>query len=332
MSASTTTEQTEGYDIQVACFDSQGAPLKLNADQAIAALKDKSHTVWLHVVVKDRAATQEFLQNRLGFHELAVEDALSPYERPSTQEFEDVIFLVAPAVQRKDDKEVWDEIAFFLRDTSLVTVSFDEAPFLVEWYKRWTERPNKTQRKASFLMHALLDSIVDDYFPVIDALEDEVDALADAVYSGDTQQVKKLLRLKRRFLDIRRHLAPLRDVLNSLLRHDADILPQEIRPYIQDAFDHSLRLNEILEMNRDTLTSVLDVHLSTVSNNLNEIVKKMTVITTVLMTWALVAGVYGMNFKHMPELDWVYGYPFAIGLMIALSLGILGLFRWQRWV
>lgn len=131
---------------------------------------------------------------------------------------------------------------------------------------------------------------------------------------------------------MRRHLTPLRDVVNTLLRRDVTLVPQAAKPYFQDIYDHVLRLTELIDLNRDILTTVLDAQLNIASNRLNEVMRVMTVLATLLMTGALVAGIYGMNFEFMPELHWRMGYPFAIGLMVVISLIELALFRWKKYI
>lgn len=303
----------------------------LDLDAAVSAVLDGGDDlVWMHVRVRSPEEAMPLLKDRLGFHELAIEDALSDQERPALLEYPDELFLVAPALERWSGGERYHEVAFFLRAHALVTVCAEACPVLESEMDRWERRPGPGG--GSTLLHRLLDALVDDYFPAIDAIEDEVEDLAERVFNGDTGQVRAMLDLKRRLLEVRRRMGPLRDVVNGLLRHDLEVIEPEIRPYLQDVFDHALRVVELVEINRETMASLLDVHLSTVSNNLNNVVKKMTVISTMLMSAALVAGVYGMNFERMPELKWMYGYPFALGLMVAVQAAVLVAFRWKKWI
>lgn len=310
------------------------APELLCADLAPEewiTLTQRDAPIWLHAVATDHAEAMALFVGRLGFHELAVEDALSADERPSTQEFEDCLFTVAPVLVGHDPSKS-SEVAFFLRRGSLVTITTSPCPTVDLWIDRIAKKEGNRKWLPYHLLHALVDAIVDDYFPALDALEDEVDELADAIFAGDTTRVADLLKLKRKTIDYRRRLGPLRDVLNGVLRHDLELIPDDARPYFADVYDHAMRLTELLEIHRETLASLLDVHLSMVSNNLNQVVKQMTVLSTVLMAMALIAGIYGMNFKHMPELAMVWGYPFALGLMLVVSLIIVGIFRRIKWI
>lgn len=322
----------ETSPLKVRALRRQGSQtVALDIDAAVAAVQEGGDDlVWVHVEVSLLEAALPLLKDRLGFHELAIEDALSDQERPALLEYPDELFLVAPALERRSGQERYHEVAFFLRAHALVTVCAEPCPVIEVEMARWERRPGPGG--GSTLLHRLLDALVDEYFPAIDVIEDEVEDLAERVFNGDTGQVRSMLGLKRRLLEVRRRMGPLRDVLNGLLRHDLDVIEPEIRPYLQDVFDHALRVVELVEINRETMASLLDVHLSTVSNNLNNVVKKMTVISTMLMSAALVAGVYGMNFERMPELKWMYGYPFALGLMVVVQVLVVVAFRWKKWI
>lgn len=328
-------QKTQGeppYELSVACFNDQHKLVPTSHDDALQRVRDMEGATWIHVVAHDRDKTSALLENEFGFHPVAVEDALTDDERPELREFDDHLFLVLPSVTITKGTEDYDEIGVFLKPHVLVTVSHRPVPAVDVLIKRIESKKMSPDHRTAFFMYMIIDAIVDSYFPIIDNIEDEIDDLADQIYSGETKRLRELLKYKRRLLELRRRLSPLRDVINSALRRDLEVIPDDLRPFLHDAFDNALRLTEIVDMNRDTLTSLLDVHLSAVSNNLNEIMKKMTVISTVLMTGALIAGIYGMNFKHMPELEWYWGYPAALGLMVVLSIAILYFFRKNRWI
>lgn len=304
-------------------------------EEAIDAVVHGHDTVWVDIRWSDRDAAAKVLTEQLHYHRLAVEDALDSHERPALQEFDGILFLsvFVPFRDRQDgDPAEPAELAFFLRERSLVTVSEYKLDVIDDWFARWEDHPHRVGDHPAFLMHALLDSAVDTYFPLIDKIEDEIDDVTEAIFHGDSTQLPKIMQLKRELLGLRRAIGPTRDVLNSLLRRDVNQVPPESKIYFQDVYDHALRLGELIDSNRDTITSVLDVHLSTTSNNLNAVVKKMTVVSTVLMTMGLIAGIYGMNFDRMPELHWRLGYPFALGLMLVVALITLGVFKLVKWL
>jgi len=319
-------------EIRAIVLEDGACRVDANPEAAIAHFKDPSRLTWLHVSYEDPVAASIYLEQKLGFHELAVEDSLSEYERPTLHEYDDHLFLSAARVQSGDGGELYQEVGFFLTGNALVTVSKGPSSIVQAWQDRWERSPHQIGRHPAELMHSILDAIVDEYYVVADRMEDEVDDLIENIYRGDNSQLVSLLRLKRRLIQLRRRITPMRDIFNGLLRRDVIIVPPESRPYFQDIYDHTLRLTELVDISRDTLTSALDVHLSTVSNNLNNVMKKMTVISTVLMSGSLIAGIYGMNFRYMPELYQRWGYPFALILMVVAGGGILALFRWKKWL
>jgi magnesium transporter len=162
-------------------------------------------------------------------------------------------------------------------------------------------------------------------------VEDDVDLLEEHILAGGSETVGDVLRLKRRLLEMRRRVTPIREVLNSLLRSDGLLMTDDVKRYLQDVFDHTLRLAETIDVNREILGGVLDAHLATVSNNLNIAMRVLTAAATFLMTASLIAGIYGMNFAFMPELRQAWGYPFALGLMALCATAEWVYFRRKGW-
>lgn len=320
------------FTLRASVFEDGSCREYSDPEKAVPDFENENKTTWLHIVYHDKEAVSEFLYKSLGFHELAVEDSLNDAERPTLHEYDDHLFLSAARVIQEPDCERYVEIGFFVSRSAIVTVAPEEISLIDVWLDRWKKYPNRIGNRPVELLHSVIDSIVDEYYLIADKMEDEVDDLIDNIYQGDNANLRHLLILKRRLIEMRRHITPIRDIMNGLLRRDMILVPPDARNYFQDIYDHTLRLAELADINRETLTSALDVHLSTVSNNLNTVMKKMTVISTILMSAALIAGIYGMNFKNMPELNWFWGYPFAIILMVVSGLGILALFRWKKYI
>lgn len=295
-------------------------------------LQQRSGVLWVHVTATPSEAAETYLQETFGFHPLEVEDALSDQERPTLRADEASIFLVAPSVVLGGPRERYIEVAFFVEDHLLVTVATEDVPMVNHWFDRCLTRPKTVQGSVVFLLHSLLDSIVDAYFPAVDTLAEEIDRVEEAIYAGAQVDVADALLLKRRLLEMRRQVTPLRDVLNGLLRRDVGFLGPDSTAYYQDVFDHTLRMIEVIDMERDILASVIDAHLSIVSNNLNQVMRELTVYATILMSAGLIAGIYGMNFERMPELSWPFGYAFALAAMLAVGLGELWYFRRKGWI
>ena len=304
---------------------------------AMKKMNDPEIAIWFHIHAENPTEAIPLLTNEFGFHPVAVEDAVSKDERPELKEFDDHIFLVAPALigiqngTQNFSTEIYDEVGFFVKGTTLVTITHVRVSCLESLLNRWIQRQTVNHPEVGYLLFSILDAILDSYFPCLDAIEDRVDEISDLIYEGHTDKLKELLIIKRRMLEMRRRLGPFRDVMNSILRRELPFISDPMAPYFHDLFDNTLRLTELVDTNRDALTGLLDIHLSTVSNNLNEVMKKMTVISTVLMLAALIAGIYGMNFKTMPELEWQYGYLYSLGLMVIVGSITIIIFKRKKW-
>jgi magnesium transporter len=311
-------------------LDASSLGLEISLEEAVRRHHAKEGLTWVHIIHEPSEDQVFLLEKQFGFHPIAVEDAMEEGGRPELKEFVDHTFLSISAIVDLDEEvEQFDDLGIFITKHTLVTVAHRPVKCITDHFSRWTA-PNRSINTGVLLYH-LLDAVIDDYFPVLDKIEDVLEELGDEIIAGRVDRMSNLILVKRRMLAIRRRLGPIRDVMNSLLRRENDVFVSELRPYFHDLYDNSLRLTELVDMNREAITGLLDIHLSTVSNNLNQVMKKMTVISTVLMSSALIAGVYGMNFRRIPELEWYWGYPAALGLMLVSSLAIIGVFKRLRW-
>lgn len=334
-----------------------------------ARLRDPEQETWLDITLEPHADPDtdpdaELLRQEFGFHPLAIADA---YRKRHPPKF-DVFGPSALAAERNDaapdDPEIGrglpadspcgphyflvvyapreggrhgalrlDQLAVFIGRNYLVTVHRGEIPAIAETLRLWQLPGSPLGRTTGALAHALLDGIVDGYFPILDRIAERLQELEDAIFDDfDESQVHAVFALRKDLLRIRRVLAPMRDILNGLLRRDLDLFGHDEVAYFRDVHEHTIRHIETLDIDRDLISGVLESYLSMQSNRLNQIVKVLTVASIVLMTNSLVAGIYGMNFVHLPELRWRYGYAFALGLMAAISLGLIALFRRIRWL
>jgi magnesium transporter len=281
------------------------------------------------------------LTAEFGFHPLAVEDAKQRSERPKMDAYEGFLFLSVRAwtgdrSRTADLDDATEEIDVFLGPNYLVTAHAAAVPLIEEMRRRWEEHPERLDSSPSTLLHVLLDTIVDDFFPAMDAIDGSIDDIEMRAYAPEAGQdaadLAGALRLKKCLLLLRQVVAPMRDILNQLLRADNPLIPARERVYYQDVYDHTLRLVEQIDLHRDILGGVMDAVMAQTNNRLNQIMKTLTAVSTSLMTAGLIAGIYGMNFTHMPELTWLYGYPAALLLMIVVVGGLLAYFRRIKWL
>ncbi len=301
--------------------------------QISTMLADPNKTVWLDITDADEQDVS-VLRDEFGFHPLAIEDATRSHERPKVDAYESYYFVVfyAAEYETKLDNIRTQPVNLFIGSNYLVTVHSAEVREIGDTLSRWRAPNSPMGNRVSALTHDLLDALVDAYFPIMDQVADRVEELEDTIFIHfDQETIQTIFGLKKDLLGLRRVVAPERDVLNVLLRRQIPIFRAKDTFYLQDVYDHIVRVTDSIDTYRDLLSSALDSYLSLQSNNLNAIMKILTMASIVLMTGSLIAGIYGMNFKHMPELDQPWGYPAALGLIAVLGILLVVFFRRRKW-
>jgi len=275
------------------------------------------------------------LREEFGFHPLALEDAVREQQRPKVDSYGDYYFVVFYCIGYNDEHDRIETapIHMFIGPNYLVTIHSEPITQIDETLKRWQAPDSPLDQDVGALVWALLDAVVDDYFPVMDRVADQVEALEQALferYSDDSLQT--IFQLKKDLLSVRRIVAPERDVLNVMLRREIKVFDAKDVTYLQDVYDHIVRTVEVTDNYRDLMTSAHDLFLTLQSNRLNQIVKVLTIASIALMSMSLITGIYGMNFDNMPELRWQYGYPMALGLMVVVALALFLFFKRIKWL
>ncbi|MCX6359690.1 MAG: magnesium/cobalt transporter CorA [Armatimonadetes bacterium] len=301
-----------------------------------AAAGAASAPVWIDIRDPERADVDE-LGRAFAFHPLALEDVLKQRQRPKVDVYGDHLLVSVrywEVADRVDGlRETTREIDVFLRADCIVTLSHDGCAPLRELADRVRNRRTVARLTPGVLLYELLDAVMDGYFPVLDDLDNRIDAVEDAVFDDSVPfDPKPALHLKKELLVLRQAVSPLRDVLNELLRGRTDLVPEPVHVFLQDVYDHALRLTEQIDLHRDILAGALDAAVAMAGNRMNQVMKTLTVVSTVLMSASLVAGIYGMNFQHMPELAQPYGYPAALSAMAVIALCLLVVFRRLRFM
>ncbi len=304
---------------------------------------DRETLAWIDLSEPDKDDI-DWLAQRFNIHPMAVRDILHHHQRPKLDEYDGAYFGVLYAVgsERKADRRrlQMHELQFFWTARQLVTIHWLPIPAVDELIGRISDGTLQPTVGGSDhaleiqdVAYELLDGVIDGYFPALDALAEWSEDIEEEMFSSRRNQktLQSIFELKKDLFQVRKVVAPARDVMNVLLRRDHQLFPDAFYPYIQDLYDRTNRVIDGLDTYRDLLSSALDTYLSFVSNDVNQTVKKMTAVTAILMVDALVAGVYGMNFQTMPELHWEYGYPFSLALMAIASLALWVLFRRIRW-
>jgi len=310
-------------------------------DEVPRLLQDPEWQLWLDVIGPTEADVQ-LMREVLRFHPLAIEDVVQQHQRPKIDQYEGYAFLVLYAGRSDDPTRPLHELGVFAGKDYLVTIHRVPLDEIETARKRWKQAvcdpasglAQSRADPAEVGLYVLLDSVVDAYFPLMDDVGEELDRVETQVFTGSERAsvVRDLLGLRKRLLQLRRILSPTRDVVNQLARRELDLTQSGLTAYYFDVYDHLVRVVDTADVYRDMIGSALDAYLSVSSVRLNETMRTMTALATILMSMTLISSVYGMNFEIMPELKWALGYPYALGLMLLAGVGLFYWFRRRRWL
>jgi magnesium transporter len=307
---------------------------KVNPSDISEIIKDKQSFVWLDLQDPQEREIK-LLRGEFGFHPLAIEDATRHHERPKLEAYDGYYFIVFYAM-RYDEQQghlSTQAMNLFIGANYLVSVHKGEIAAINDTIQRWQKNEEEFGRDPGVLLYELLDAIVDDYFPVIDKLAERVEDIEEQIFERFREEaLQEVFGLKRDLLAVRRIVAPERDVLNVLIRREVPIFDRSTILYLQDVYDHIVRITDSIDTYRDLLSSALDAFLSVQSNQLNQVVKVLTITSIVLMTDALIAGIYGMNFEFIPGLHSAYGFWGSMLMMVVLSVGLVLFFKRRKWL
>lgn len=297
-------------------------------DQIRACLKDQQGVLWVDFH-NATAAEWILLDEVFHFHPLAIGDSMNVQHSPKISLFGDCLFMVVYALNMKNRKPVTTELDLFLGQNYVVTSHKGEVPSL--------QRARDTGEKifesgAAFLLHYIIDTLVEDYLPVVEKLNDQLDKIEQSVSHKSTMELfHEIFGVKKEIIHLRTVIGPMRDTINKLIRDDIPLITPQVRMYFRDTFEQMFRISMMLDTYKDLATSAQELQVSLMTNKNNEIMKTLTIITTIILPMTLVTGIYGMNFKNMPELDWKYGYFLVIGLMVAVATASVYFLKKKKW-
>jgi magnesium transporter len=289
---------------------------------------------WISVVGVHDADVLDRIGEIFGLHPLVREDILNTDQRPKLEDYGEYAYVVLKHLVPGANGGVGVEQVSLVLGKGFV-ISFEESDSALFQPVRERIRANRGRiRKegADYLVYSLLDAVVDNYFIVLEGLGERIEDLQESLILRPTPAgLHSLSQLRREMIELRRSVWPLRDVLGMFERGTSGLVQPGTWIYLRDVYDHTAHVIDTIETYRDMLSGMLDIYLSSVTNRLNEVMKVLTIITTVLMPATLVAGIYGMNFRHLPELEWRWGYPAALGLMLLFAGVMVWYFRKKRW-
>jgi magnesium transporter len=273
------------------------------------------------------------IRREFELHELAVEDAVKAHQRPKLEVYGEHLFLVLRTVRLDGDRLALGEVLVFVGRGFVISVRHGEAEPLGGLRRVLESQPDRLRHGEAAVLHAIVDRVVDGYGPVLDALDDEVEAVEEEVFSDErTNPAERIYGLKRRAVELHRAIGPLVGPLDDLARGAVGGLPAELRTYLRDVHDHALRAAERVDALRDLLTGVLEANLAQVGVRQNEDMRRISAWVAIIAVPTMIAGIYGMNFEHMPELGWRFGYPLAVAVMAAACATLYRAFKRAGWL
>ncbi len=276
------------------------------------------------------------LNNIFPIHALVLEDILHVNQRPKMEDFKDYLFVVLKMFRYDSDKAVIksEQVSFILYPNTLITFQEEVGDVFDVVRDRIRNDKGKIRtHKSDYLTYSLIDAIVDNYYLILEKMAEKIELLESEVFANpDKKTLKKIHYLKQEIIMLRKSVWPLRDVTSLLYKDDSNLVSEETKLYFRDLYDHTIEVMDIVETYRDLTSALMEMYLSSISNKMNEIMKVLTMISTVFIPLSFFAGVYGMNFKYMPELGWTFGYPMVLSLMVTIAIVMLLFFRRRKWL
>jgi magnesium transporter len=281
--------------------------------------------------------TQEILkklQRYFGLHDLAIEDAYLSHQRPKLEVYGETLFVVMKTAQFVGDHVAMGETCFFVGRGYVISVRHGPSIGYADVRARCENAPEKLKKGEDFIVYALMDFIVDRYFPIIDHLEEMVEELEERVFSGKEERdaLEEIVDLRRDLLQMRHAVAPLPEMCQRLIRYDVPIIDANTHPYFRDVYDHSHIMLERIDALREMVKTVVESKMLFNAMKQNEVMKKLAAWAAMLAVPTAIAGIYGMNFKYMPELDWTFGYPATLIAIVVLCVFLYWRFRKAGWL
>ena len=298
--------------------------------------KNSPSVTWINIDGIHQVEMMEKIGTHFGIHPLVMEDILNTGQRPKMDDMDDYIFVVSKMLNynKEEDEIDADQISIILGQNFVI--SFQEKGGDVFEPLRKRIRKNKgdiRKRGADYLAYALLDSVVDNYFTILEKIEERIEFLGEELIENpSTQTLQEIQRLKRELIFLRKSIWPLREVISGLERRESPLIKETTVIYLRDVYDHTIQVIETMETFRDLLSGILDVYLSSISNKMNEVMKVLTIIATIFIPLTFIAGVYGMNFRFMPALEWHWGYFATLFAMAFIGIVMVFYFKKKKWL
>lgn len=297
---------------------------------------DQNSIHWYDIRGLHEVSLIENIGNTFEIHPLVLEDILDTHQRPKYEEYENGVFIIAKALSfdRETLSIKTEQIALYIFQNLLLSFQEDESDtFLPVKERLKAGRGRIRKRRADYLAYAVIDTIVDNYYVILDNIEEVIDEMEDQIIRNPNENTKAHIHLlKREMLTLRKSITPLREAVNRFSKSELEWMDSSAGVFIRDLYDHIIQIMDSIETYRDTLSGLQDLYISEISFKMNNVMQVLTIISTIFIPLSFLAGLYGMNFKYIPELEWQYGYFVLLGVMISLVIGLLILFKRNKWM
>ena len=301
---------------------------------------DKDNVTWIHLQGPIQAETIKHIGNIFELHPLSLEDVMNKGQRPKIEEYDDQLFAIMSMPIKIEDAIVIEQVSVFLGQNYIISFHAGSTdPFDPLRNRLRKKRGRIRNLKADYLLYAIMDLIIDQGYPILESLGENIENIEEALLSSSVKQstLGDIHSIRRQLLLLRRNLWPQREAVNNLLRGENELIEEGTSVYLRDCYDHTIQILDLIENYREMATSLIDIYISSTSYRLNEIMRVLTIIATIFIPLTFIVGLYGMNFSNpdspwaMPELHWYYGYPMIWGVMIATFLGMVIYFKRKDW-
>ena len=298
--------------------------------------KDKPSVTWINIDNIHQVEIMKKIGAHFGIHSLILEDIMNTGQRPKMEDFEDYIFVVVKMIyyDEKDNEIKAEQVSLLIGPNFVISFQEKEGDVFNPVRERVRKGKGRIRRmKADYLAYALIDTIVDHYFVVLEKLGEKIEGMEEELVTNPTPEtLQNIHTLKRGLIFLRKSIWPLREVISVLERGESSLINESTGIYLRDVYDHTIQVVDTIETFRDMVSGMLDIYLSSISNKMNEVMKVLTIIATIFIPLTFVAGLYGMNFKYIPELEWHWGYFFVLFLMAIIGFGMVLYFRNKKWL
>jgi magnesium transporter len=327
-------------DVEIFVIDYKGEEFqeeKMDSLDACIPFRDRDSVTWINIEGVHETSVLEHLGQCYGFHPLVLEDIMATDQRPKMEDFGEYLFIVLKMIKYSGLNggiEI-EQVSLILGRNYLISLQEgkDGDVFNPIRERIRTAKGRIRNMGPDYLAYALMDSVVDNYYLVLEKLGEEIEAIEERLIADPTPETLRVIhRLKRDMIFLRKSVWPLREVVSSLERRESPLIAESTAIYLKDIYDHTIQVIDTVETFRDMLAGMLDIYLTSINTRLNSVMKVLTIIATIFMPLSFIASLYGMNFKHMPELEWEWGYPGVVAIMAIITLWMLRTFRKKKWL